>query len=166
VNFTIAAGSTQATFTGTSSLKVSTGTVAGSTVLTATVPASPFFNATASTTITTNVSVPFISNVTFSNIAGGVQVVVTGFSSTRDMVSGLFHFAPSSNETISGGGDITVPLSSAFATWYQNSASNAFGSEFTLTVPFNVQGNPVDVVAVTVSLTNSKGVSNPVTPAQ
>ena len=93
-------------------------------------------------------------------------MVVTGFSSTRDMVSGLFHFASSSNETISGGGDITVPLSSAFATWYQSSASNAFGSEFTLTVPFNVQGNPVDVVAVTVSLTNSKGVSNPVTPAQ
>ncbi len=165
-NFTIPAGSTQATFAGTSSLKVSTGTVAGTITLTATIPASPFFNETATVNITTNPSVPFISKVAFSNTSSGVQVVVTGFSSTRDMVSGLFHFAPSSNETISGGGDIAVPLSSAFATWYQNSASNAFGSEFTLTVPFNVQGNPIDVVAVTVTLTNSKGTSNPVTPAQ
>jgi len=165
-SFTIPAGSTQATFTGTSSLKVSTGTVAGTITLTATIPGSPFFNETATVSITTNPSVPFISNVLFSNTSSGLQVVVTGFSSTRDMVSGLFHFAPSSNETISGGGDISVPLSATFATWYQNTPSNAFGSEFTLTVPFNVQGNPIDVVAVTVTLTNSKGASNPVTPAQ
>ncbi len=160
VSFTIASGSTTATFPGSTSVKVMTGTVAGTITLTATASNA----ATGISTITTNPSVPFISSVVFTNISGGVQVVVSGFSSTRDMVSGLFHFAPSSNQTISGGGDVTVPLSSAFTTWYQSSASNAFGSEFKLTVPFSVSVNPVDVVAVTVTLTNSKGASNPVTP--
>jgi hypothetical protein len=55
---------------------------------------------------------------------------------------------------------VTVPLSTAFATWYSNSASNATGSEFMLTVPFTTSnGPPTDVIAVTVTLTNSKGVS-------
>jgi hypothetical protein len=162
--FTIAAGSTQASFSGKSSLMFSTGTVAGTTTLTLEFTASGTDITPApapKTTYITNPTVPFISNVTLSQTTGGVTVVVTGFSSSRDMTSGSFVFAPASGTTISDP-TVTVPLTSAFSTWYSSAASNAFGSQFKLTVPFPVQGLAGNIVAVTVTLTNSKGNATPV----
>jgi hypothetical protein len=168
--FTIPAGTTQAQFSGKSSITVLTGTVAGTITLTVSSIITGGTNVTPSpapsATITTNPTVPFISTVTFSQTPGGVTVVVTGFSSTRDMSSGLFHFAPASNATISTN-DLTVSLGSAFTTWYQGATSNQYGSQFTLTVPFSVaNGAAASLVSVTVTLTNSKGNSNPVSPTQ
>jgi hypothetical protein len=166
VSFTIPAGSTQASFSGKSSVVVMTGTVAGAITITLDLMASgtdvtPTPPPTATITLTT--TPPFIQLVQFgSATTNGFTVVVTGFSSTRDMVSGSFQFAPSTNATLATT-TVTVPLSPAFMTWYSNSASNAFGSQFQLTVPFTTQNGPsLDVVAVTVALTNSKGASNPV----
>lgn len=164
VNFTIPANSTQANFSGNPSVTFSTGTVAGTTTLNVNVP-SASASPVATRSFTTNPGVPFISTVQFSQTTGALSVVVTGFSSTRDMVSGSFQFAPSSNATLAQP-TVTVQLASAFTTWYQNPDSNASGSEFTLTVPFSVQGDGLDIVAVTVTLTNSKGTSNPVSPSQ
>jgi arginine exporter protein ArgO len=91
-------------------------------------------------------------------------VVVTGYSDTRDMISGLFHFAPATGSTLVQN-DITVQLGSAFATWYGNPASNATGSQFTLTQPFTLsQGTAASITAVTVTLSNSQGASAPVSP--
>lgn len=169
-SFTIPAGTTQAQFSGKSSIAVLTGTVAGTITLTVSSVTTGGTNVTPSpapsATITTNPSVPFISTVTFSQTTGGVTVVVTGFSSTRDMSSGLFHFAPASNSTIATN-DLTVSLGSAFTTWYQSATSSQYGSQFTLTVPFSVaNGAAANLVSVTVTLTNSKGNSNPVSPTQ
>jgi hypothetical protein len=80
------------------------------------------------------------------------------------MVSGVFHFAPTTGTTLTSP-DLTVDLASAFAAWYSNTASNVFGSQFTLTIPFNYQANAIPIAAVTVTLTNSKGASNPSSPA-
>ncbi len=168
--FTIPAGTTQAQFSGKSSVTLLTGTVAGTITLTVTNVTAGGTNVTPSpaptAAFTNNPTVPFISKVSFSQTPGGVTVVVSGFSSTRDMTSGLFHFAPASNATIATN-DLTVSLSSAFTTWYQNSASNAFGSQFSMTLPFAVaNGAAANLVSVTVTLTNSKGNSNPVSPTQ
>ncbi len=165
VNFTIPAGTLNANFSGHTSVGVITGTLAGTIKITLSfssggtdITPSP----APSATITISTTVPFIQTVQFTNAtAAGFTVVVTGFSSTRDMTSGLFHFAPASNSTLTNP-DVTVQLGVAFSLWYNNTASNATGSEFTLTVPFFTQGNGNDVVAVTVTLTNSKGSSNPV----
>ncbi len=165
VNFTIPTGTTTANFSGKSSVGVITGTLAGTITVTLSFTASgtnitPSPAPSAAITIAT--TVPFIQTVQFTNATTtGFNVVVTGFSSTHDMTSGLFHFAPSSNASLSTP-DVTVQLGVAFSLWYTNTASNATGSEFTLTVPFFTQGNGNDVVAVTVTLTNSKGSSNPV----
>jgi len=99
-------------------------------------------------------SAPAIQSVTFSNTGGGLTVTVTGYSTTRDMTSGTFTFAPATGSTLAQN-TVTVPLSSAFTTWYQNSASNAFGSQFKLTVPFTVSSNAAGVASVSVTLTNS-----------
>jgi hypothetical protein len=170
VSFTIAAGSTQASFSGASSVAVLTGTVAGTITITLDLMASgtditPTPAPTATITLITTPA--FIQTVTFgSATAGAFTVVVTGFSTTRDMTTGLFQFAPSSNATLATTA-VTVSLGAAFSTWYSNPASNATGSEFQLTVPFTTTNGPsADVIAVTVTLTNSKGASTPVVNSQ
>jgi hypothetical protein len=168
LSFTIpnANGNMQAIFT-PANPTVFTGTVAGTITLTVSLSSSGMDitpSPQPTKTITTTANVPFIQTVSLVQGTGGFNVVVTGFATSREIISGLFHFAPATNTTIAQG-DITVQLTSAFNSWYQNPASNAFGSEFTLTVPFTVtNGNAASVVAVTVTLTNSKGNSNPVSP--
>ena len=170
VSFAIPAGSTQANFSGPSSVPVLTGTVAGTITITLDLMASgtdvtPTPAPTASIALIT--TPPFIQTVVFgASTTGSFTVVVTGFSTTRDMTTGLFHFAPSSNATLATT-DVTVSLGQAFSLWYSNPTSNATGSEFQLTVPFTTANGPsADVIAVTVTLTNSKGTSSAVVNSQ
>lgn len=161
VNFTIPAGSTQANFSGANSITFSTGTIAGTIVLTANVTAPTSASAVATQTVTTQPSAPVISSVTLSPSPGGIIVVVTGYSSTDEMTSATYLFALTSNATLSAN-DITVSVSPEFQTYYAATTSYATGSEFTLTVPFAIVGNPSDITGVTVTLLNNKGASNPV----
>ena len=86
-------------------------------------------------------------------------VSVTGYSTPRNMTSALFTFTPTTG-TILGATTATVQLGPAFTTWYATTASNAFGSQFTVSVPFTFSPSTVaPVAALTVSLTNSIGTS-------
>jgi hypothetical protein len=114
-------------------------------------------------TITIASSAPVIKSVSFSNTGGALTVTVTGYSTTREMVSGQFTFAPATGSTLSQSA-ITVQLASAFSTWYQSSASNQYGGQFMLTEPFTVSGTAADVASVGVTLTNTQGVSVSVAP--
>lgn len=166
--FTIPAGSTTASFSGNANLSFETGTVAGTITLTLDFTASGSDitpTPAPSKTYTTNPTVPSISLVTLEQTPGGVTVLVTGFASPRSVTSGTFNFAAATGTSISNP-TLTVDLSSAFNTWYSNSASNAYGSEFTLTMPFPVQGQAGDVVSVTVTLSNAQGTSGAVTLSQ
>ncbi len=162
--FSIAAGSATAVFSGAPVL--ATGTVAGTITLTATLSAAGVdITPTPAPieTITIASSAPVIESVSFSNTGGALTVTVTGYSTTREMVSGQFTFAPVTGSTLSQSA-ITVQLASAFATWYQSSASNQYGGQFMLTEPFTVSGTAADVASVSVTLTNTQGVSAPVAP--
>jgi len=150
INFTIPQGSTTAP-----NVTVITGTVAGTITLTASVPGSP----DVVTTIVIAPAVPVISSVTLQQVTGGLNVVVTGYSNTREVSSGSFTFTVSSGNTLSQA-TITVPLTSAYTTWFSNTASNATGGQFKLTVPFSVtQGSALAVTKVGVTLTNKQGTS-------
>ena len=163
VTFTIPAGGTNAVFANTPVL--ATGTVAGTITLTATLQAGPNGpNITPtpapSETIPVASGPPVIETVTFSNSGGGLTVTVVGYSTTREMVSGQFQFNTPTGPILL---PVTVPVTPAFSTWYQSSASNPFGSQFTLTVPFTVSGNAGDIVSVSATLTNTKGNSQTLT---
>jgi hypothetical protein len=163
LNFTIPAGSTTPAFAGGVNPMVLTGTTAGTITVTTSLTVNGVSLGNTTKTIVNPSGVPFISSVSFQQTPGGVTVTVVGFSSTRDMVSGLFHFAPASNVTFTQS-DITVPLSSPFSTWWTNTTqSNPYGTQFTLTAPFSLNTQSTSVVSVTVTLTNSKGASNAVT---
>jgi len=170
VSFAIPANTTQANFSGASSVPVLTGTVAGTITITLDLMASGTDvtpTPAPAATIALITTPAFIQTVKFgTSTTGAFTVVVTGFSTTRDMTTGVFHFAPSSNATLATT-DVTVSLGQAFSLWYSNTASNATGSEFQLTVPFTTTNGPsADVIAVTVTLTNSKGASSAVVVSQ
>jgi len=166
INFTIPAGSTTPTFAAGANPTIITGTTAGTITLTTGLAVNGVSISSTTKTIVNTSGVPFISSVSFQQTPGGITVTVVGFSSTRDMVSGLFHFAPAQGVTFTSG-DITVPLATSFSTWWTNTAqSNPYGTQFTLTAPFSLSTQSTAVVSVTVTLTNSKGASNPVTLAQ
>ena len=150
VTFSIPQGQTSAPNT-----PIVTGTVAGTITLTASVPGAP----DVIKTIVIDSAVPVITSVALTQVTGGLNVVVTGYSNTREISSGSFTFTVSSGNTLSQA-QITVPLASAFTTWFNNGASNATGGQFKLTVPFSVtQGSAMAVTKVTVTLTNTKGPS-------
>jgi Putative Ig domain len=93
----------------------------------------------------------------------GFSISVTGYSTPRDMASALFHFTLPTN-TQPSTLDVTVPLTTAFAAWYSSPTSNTFGSTFKMTAQFSFTGPPgstVPFIALTATLTNSKGTSTP-----
>jgi len=161
VNFTIPAGSTQANFSGAPSITFSTGTVAGTITLIASITSPTPASSVATQTITNATAAPYISSVQLSKVSGGVNVVITGYSSPRDVTSASFTFSLTSNATITQN-DIGVGVSPQFQAWFANTSTYATGSEFTLTVPFSVTGNPADMTGVTVFMLNSKGESSAV----
>ena len=166
ISFTIPAGSTTPTFSNGANPTVLTGTTAGTITVTTSLTANGVGLVNSTKTIVNPAGVPFISKVSLQQTPGGVTVTVVGFSSTRDMVSGLFHFAPATGVTLASS-DITVPLTTAFTTWWSNTTqSNPYGTQFTLTMPFTLSTQNAAIVSVTVTLTNSKGASNAVTLSQ
>jgi large repetitive protein len=153
ITFTITKGNTTAP-----NVTVITGTVAGTITLTASVPGNPDIIKT----IVIAPAVPAISQVVLQQVTGGLNVVVTGYSNTREVSSGSFTFTVSSGNTLSQA-TISVTLSSAYAAWFGNSTSNTTGGQFKLTVPFSVtQGSATAVTKVSVTLTNGQGVSGAV----
>jgi hypothetical protein len=173
VSFTIAAGSTTAVFTG-GTTRLATGTVTGTITIT---PSALTYDggsipAAAPFTITIKPTPPVITRLVItdvassSNSAGGFNIAVTGYSTPRDMTSAQFHFTPTTGTNLATT-DVTVQLGTPFVNWYNSSASDAFGSEFTVTVPFTFQvpSGPISVApvaALTVTLTNSIGTSSAV----
>ena len=157
------------------SLAVLTGTTAGTITLTATfsdasAPANDMTPKPAKTfTYTINAGAPVIVSVVVCNsTASGFSAQVTGYSTPRDMSNVSFTFTPTTGTNLAST-TATVQLGSTFTTWYGSTAANAFGSLFTLTVPFTVgSSGPIStapISALTASLTNSRGTSSTSNPA-
>ena len=165
LEFIVRANTTQAIFPTVPSPAIITGTVAGTITTIANMSAGGQ-NITPSpaptNTITINSAVPVITSVALQQVSGGINVVVQGYSNTREVSSGSFTFSVSSGNTLSVS-TLVVSLTSAFTAWFNNSASNATGGQFRLTVPFSITGSATAVTKVSVTLTNTKGASAAVT---
>ena len=104
---------------------------------------------------------PFITDFQFANESEtGFTLVITGFSTPRDMISGLVTFNARQGATLTGPTSFTVQLSDFFRTYYSGAASQIGGSTFVLRIPVTVEGNKNDIGAVSVRLTNSVGDSD------
>ncbi len=159
VNFTIPKGQTTAVFP-TATISLGTGTVAGTITLTldfkaGTQDVTP--QPAPTQVITIAPQAPVITSVTASTTSGGIEVDVTGFSNTRDMTSAAFTFQAASGFFTTP--TITITASQLFSTWYSNTVSAQYGSQFTFAQQFNVTGSPSGITSVSVTLTNSVGTS-------
>ncbi len=165
--FTIPAGSTQGSF-GSSGISVLTGTTAGTITITAALAGADGTNLTPTPIPTTTMviakAVPVITKLTFNTNAGGgtFTVSATGFSTTREVKTAIYHFQAASGTTLAQP-DVTVDVSSAFTGWYNSAASTPFGTQFTVTVPFTFSG-PLPISTLTMDLTNSMGTSAHASP--
>lgn len=95
----------------------------------------------------------------------GFTVQLTGFSTTRSLTSAAVQLTAEKGYSLPAS-QFTIPLSQISTVWFQSTASNAYGGEFTVSIPFTFQGltttqsvlNAVASVSATVS--NSLGASS------
>jgi hypothetical protein len=99
---------------------------------------------------------PVISSVRMNRTDTGFELLVTGYSTTRDVSAATFVFTPASGSRLNSS-EIRVDTTEAARRWYSNPASADFGSQFTFTQPFSVSGATISEVGVT--LTNGQGTS-------
>jgi hypothetical protein len=156
LDFTVPANSTNVQFP-VQTVALQTGTVAGTIELNVTLNSS---DSGAVGGLKKQVRIdriaPRITSIEASRTANGVQVVIVGYSTTRDVTLGTFSFTPA------GGGapvQASVPMSDAASQWFQSADSAKFGGEFKVTLPFTFQGGSFS--SVTAILNNPQGGSDP-----
>jgi hypothetical protein len=173
VPFTIAANSTSAVFgTQGTQIGLQTGTVAGTITLTPTfstraggvdlTPANPTV-----LPLTIAPAAPVLAALQISGqTATSLTVSVTGFTTPRTLTSVNIQFttAPGFSMPVT---KFTVDLQQVASLWFQSTASRAFGSQFTLSIPFTLQGTPPanqtlvnGIASVSASVVNGIGTSN------
>ncbi len=159
VSFNIPAGQTKAVFP-TSSLGLQTGTVAGTITLAVT---SNLAGSNFSKTIVLPRTAPGIQSATVTTNSSGFQLLVTGFSNTRELAGATFHFTAASGQVLQTS-DLTLNLATQASQWYTGSTSAQFGGQFLLMIPFTVsQGTAGGLSSVTVELQNGQSPSSPAT---
>jgi hypothetical protein len=108
---------------------------------------------------------PVITSVTFENERpDGFDIVISGFSPTREISSFTLTFAARPDATIQGDASITRDISALFDEFYRSARSVAGGSMFEgLRIPISIGGSKEAIGAVTLILSNGQGPSEPVT---
>ncbi len=111
---------------------------------------------------------PAITSLTFENeTATGFDIVVSGYSLTRDLTIATVAFTASAGASLEGSSNFSVDVSSVARTFYMSPASVAGGSEFTgLRLRVNVDGDKTAIGSVTVTVANSTGTSDPITKSR
>jgi hypothetical protein len=171
--FSIPANGTQAVFAGQGpQIQLQTGTVATTITLTPSfatqaggVNLTPSQPTTLSFTVAAAAPTLVASQVASSN-ANSIVLTLTGFSTTRSL-SGLtaqFTAAPGFSVPTA---PINVDLTQASPLWFNSRASVTFGGQFTVTIPFTLQGKVSttqtlvqSITSVSVTVANGTGTSN------
>jgi Putative Ig domain len=113
-------------------------------------------------TITIAASAPTVTSVTVTPGSSAFTVVVVGFDPTRAITQVNFTFTAATGATLQTS-TVTIPAQTLFSQWYQSAASVPFGSQFSFTITFTVNGSANSIASVTVTLTNPTGTSPGVT---
>ena len=160
INFAIPAGQTNGVPPAGTPFAFSSGTTAGTITLTVVLRSngqvlSP--NPAAVRTVRLNRAGPTITLVRINRTASGFEVLVTGYSNTREITGGNLRFNPAPGVTLSTS-DFPLNLGTPFQTWFSSAPSATFGTQFLLTMPFTVaDGTAASLNSVLVTLTNSVG---------
>ena len=100
----------------------------------------------------------------------GFTLNVTGFSTTRVVNSMSVQFNPAKGFSIGSAGPVSIDLHQTASVWFQSSASQAFGGQFEISIPFTLTGANLPtgttliqaLASVSATVTNDIGTSNSV----
>lgn len=175
VAFTIPANTTAAIFPGnTSQISLQTGSVAGTISLAASFATASGLALQPANTPALNLTIPQtapqITGLAFDSASStGFNLDITGLATSRQISQITVQFTPLSNLGVSIP-NATINASATFNTWYLSTASDAYGSMFTATIPFTLSGQVSGYAdlfnalqSVTVTISNSQGSSSPQT---
>jgi hypothetical protein len=156
-SFDIPTGST----TASAPLAIQTGTVSGTITISLRLEAGGIdITPSPAPTITAQVvrAAPVIRSVQVNRNGNTINIVVTGFSTAREVTQARFAFSAASGQTLApSASSITVDTNSLFGNWFLDPNNSQFGSIFVFTQPFTIQGDATSVIPVTVTLTNRVG---------
>ena len=103
-------------------------------------------------------SAPVIQNVQVTRSGSTLNLVITGYSTAREITQAVFSFSAASGQSLqSTASSITVDVSTLFGNWFSDPTNSPYGSIFVLTQPFTVQGDVNAVIPASVTLTNRLG---------
>jgi hypothetical protein len=159
LNFNIAAGSTQGTFT-VPKVSLQTGTVAGLITITTelSVNGTPLASGQpAPQTVRIAPAAPVITSFDVTRTSGGFDLSIVGLATPRQVSQLVVRLTPASGATFQTT-DFTINVAAGFTAWYANSASVPFGSQFKLVLPFTLSDS-TSLASVSVTLSNSVGSS-------
>jgi hypothetical protein len=162
LDFTIPAGSTAVTIT-PGNPAFATGTLAGTIRLDT---ALSFAGATAAgptRSVTIRRAVSVITSLQLTRGAGSIEIRINGFTNTRQLAEARVTFTASGSVDLTTSSQLTVNVQQAIQAWFASAASQPFGGQFSLTLPFTVSGDAANLTGVSVTITNSEGSSNPAT---
>jgi hypothetical protein len=155
--FDIPVGST----TASAPLAIQTGTVSGTINITLRLQAGGIdITPSPAPTITAQVAraAPVIKSVQVNRTGSTINIVVTGFSTAREVTQAVFAFNAASGQTLApSASSITVDANNLFGNWFLDPVNSQFGSVFIFTQPFTVQGDATAVIPASVTLTNRTG---------
>jgi hypothetical protein len=156
-SFNIPVGNT----TNDAPIALQTGTVAGTLTISLRLLAGGIdITPTPAPTITAQIAraAPVIRSVTFNRSGSTINVVVTGYSTAREVTQAVFGFSAASGQTLQpSASSITIDANTLFGNWFQDPNNSQFGSVFILTQPFTITGDASAVTPTTVTLTNRIG---------
>jgi large repetitive protein len=158
--FTIPAGQTDATF-GPNQSSFQTGTTAGTITITSSFSSSGTDltpSPAPQQVVRVNATAPVITKLELNKVSGGFELIVTGYSTPRQMTQAVIKLNPASGSSLAAD-SFTIPIDGVFTSYYSSSASAPYGSQFRLVFPFFVPQGLTGLASATVTLTNPVGSS-------
>lgn len=106
--------------------------------------------------VTLVAAAPVVRRVELQRSTDGFALVITGFTSTRELTEVNIRFAGNVQPA-----EVTTNVAAIVAAYFNNAANDQFGGQFELRFPFT--GQTTGITSATVTLVNSQGRSNAVT---
>lgn len=161
--FRIPAGQTSATFGSSPSARFQTGTTAATLVFTATfarggADATP--NPAPQASLTIPVTPPTITDLSVTRNANTLTVLARGFAPERNISTVVLEFTRRSGAPGNNPERFEVNVAQAFQDWFKGSGSQAFGSQFKLTIPVTLTGDPAEITGLSLRLNGPAGTGN------
>jgi hypothetical protein len=157
LDFTVPAGSTAVTVVGTAS--IATGTLAGTIRIDSVINFAGTSVPGPTRTITIRRAVPVITSVAITRSGGGLSIRIDGFTNTRQLTEARVTFTASGDVDLTTANQVTVNVAAAIQSWFASAASQPFGGQFALTLPFTVSGDAANITGVSVVIANGEGSS-------